>query len=159
MSLQYYRAEAKRFPWHSTTVVSSAATILDICEKFFMAGFNAPAIRIKLDIATNSQSAGRFEWNWFTGYSQIRYQPKSTINTVLHELAHYLDFLDRQAQIKGLMATKPDYNTCTNAELTKYHKTLLKIRKAHWHSAKHAALMVRVVAWFDSNFSVVTKSV
>lgn len=67
--------------------------------------------------------------------------------TLAHEFAHYWDDVRRRAEIQKLMNMRNSGVSIEDAEWI--NNRIIKIRKANWHSKRHAKLLDRVIKYIE----------
>lgn len=149
MSLKYYEEERKAYPWHSAYRVNQDEA-LQICFRIFWA-LNLPALNIVFKCQDGS---GRFTWSWFKSETKhknrISLSKVTSIRTILHEIAHYTDYLNRVREIAAI-----DTSGC-NGFLADGNSSVVTrcriIRKEHYHGPRHRTEMAKLIKWFDENY-------
>lgn len=141
--LKYYREEAETYPFHNGFRLNSDQALFIVETAFAERGL-AP---IRVRFQDSRRWEGTFRWNWLIpGRLELGYNRTCSIRTVLHELAHYVDYVGRQAEIQALK----DAGIADHRDLC---ARIRKIRKQRFHGPLHRAAMADLVAWFDIRFA------
>ena len=101
MSLKFYSEERARHPEVFAIRVNAdqAAKIVAECVK----ALGYPPVKLSFTDRKNS-SGPEFAWNWYDpGVApRITLGVIESVGNILHEIAHYLDYLDRVRQLLAL---------------------------------------------------------
>jgi len=146
-NLKYYREERAKYPWHSEYMVN-ADEALQICFRAFWVHGLPP---LKLDF-NRRDGSGFFRWSWFKGMVQktntISLSSVTSIRTILHEIAHYMDYLNR---VREMAKIDPTGQNGFGAEMIGA-STCRRIRKEHFHGPRHKVEMAKLIKWFDEDY-------
>lgn len=148
MSLKYYREEQSKYQWHYSRRVNADEALQIVFRAFWH--FGLPPLKIDF---SRRDGNGFFRWSWLKSNAKatnrISLSQISCFGVILHEIAHYMDYLNRcremdQIDTSGNMGFGAETMGTTKFERCK------KIRKEHFHGNRHRAEMAKLVRWFDS---------
>lgn len=132
--LKYYEEERKRFPELAYFVNSDVA--LKLARKL-IEDYRLPDLPISFAGSAGASSSMFNFRRGFPGYCKIRYTNVVRASTVLHELAHYIDYIERQIEIVNLSENMDDRA-----------KVVKSIWRKHWHGPRHRSIMNILFNWY-----------
>jgi hypothetical protein len=147
MSLKYYSDERAMYPWHSEYRVNADEGLNIVFRAFWH--FGLPALNVDF---TRKHGDGFFRWSWFKSETKranrISLSRVSAVRVILHEIAHYMDYLNRVQQMTkydttGQNGFSADMVGAANCR---------RIRKEHWHGPRHKVEMDKLIKWFDEDY-------
>lgn len=146
--LKYYREERAKYPAHYAYRVN-ADEALQICFEMFWA-LGLPPLTINFRCPRGN---GRFSWSWFkhetAKRNRISLSQITSIGVILHEIAHYMDYLNR---VREMLEVDPSGCNGFHADnsLSDDKKAMCRrIRKEHYHGNRHRIEMAKLVSLFD----------
>lgn len=146
-NLKYYREEQAKYPWHYSYKVNNDEG-LQICFRAFW-HFGLPPLKIDFD---RRDGCGFFRWNWLKRLAKdtnrISLSQISSIGVILHEIAHYMDYLNRVREMDAIDST----GQCGFGAEMIGASACRRIRKEHFHGNRHRAEMAKLVRWFEEDY-------
>jgi hypothetical protein len=142
MALKYYNEEKVKFPWHEGYSLGRddiKALVDAACDNFGLQRCD-----VRFDIGPGGKWVASFHFHWAFRTRYFRFSSVNTVRTVLHEVAHYLDWHERCKEIAMVQSV-----STSNSALM---PIINKIKKAHFHGPRHRTAMAKLVAWFDKAY-------
>lgn len=148
-NLKYYAEERQRYPWHFTHKVNPDAAMMIVERCWMELGLKPIPVRFV------RQHDGIFTWSWIKAetdsVNRIELCQINSIGVILHEIAHYMDYLNRCAELDIIDTTgRRGYGADTLG--TVVMMMCRKIRKEHFHGPRHKVEMRKVIDWFNRTY-------